>query len=700
MVLTPKKLVIADWRCTTAALLLVLAAAGCNRGAPAKPPSILLVTLDTTRTDSIGPDAARVSTPAFNRVAARGLRFRNAYAAVPETLPSHTTLLTGLYPAGHGIHQNGRTLDPAFPTIAEKLHGAGYRTAAFVSAFVLARQFGLSRGFDVYDDRMAAGSSERSAHDTTDAAIAELKSSAAAPRFVWVHYYDPHYPYAPPEPYRTQYAASPYLGEIAAMDHELGRLLDAWSAAAGENSAILLVADHGEGLGDHGEAQHGTLLYQSTMHVPLVIEGPGVNAGVSDDPISTRRVFHTMLDWARLGGQDSLRRAGDGLRTRDRGQRTSDEGPVLGEAMKPFLDYGWQPQVMAIADVSGCSAGLQACPRKAIEAGRLEVYDLAKDPAEAHDLGTGANLPSAMRKAIDEYPLPSTEAARAPDTLDPDARARLASLGYVSAGAAPVVRKDAPRPADMIGLLPAIEEASGLFVAAKYRQAIPLFEKIRAADPGNLDATLRLALLQSLTGHRAEADALFAAARRLAPDSADVDVYEGLHYVHYGQIDRAEPLLQRALKHFPDRVTVIEGIADIREEQKRFAEAVALRQKLYSLQPATGDQLAHLGSLAMEAGNTPVAIDAFTKARAAQGATFTHDLDLGVLYMDERRFADARDALDRVPASSPNYPMALFKRAEVAVLLREPDAEARIALAKEKADAVTRPLIESDRLFK
>lgn len=685
---------------TVLVLLLWSWTLACGQSKSPARPSILLVTLDTTRADSIGPDAAKISTPAFDRVAARGLRFRNAYAAVPETLPSHTTLMTGLYPAGHGIHQNGRTLDPAFPTIAEKLHGAGYRTAAFVSAFVLARQFGLARGFDLYDDRMPAGQSERTARETTDAAIAELKSTSAQPRFVWVHYYDPHYPYAPPEPYRTKYAASPYLGEIASMDHELGRLLDAWAATVGNDSGVVLVADHGEGLGDHGEARHGTLLYQSTMHVPLVIEGPGVNAGVSDDAVSTRQVFYTILDWARLGGEQSLRRAGDGLRTRDLGQRSTDAGPVLGEAMKPFLDYGWQPQVMAIAEVSDCSAGLQVCPRKAIEAGRLEVYDLASDPAEAHDLGSGANLPAAMRKGVGDYPLPSTEAGRAPDTLDADARARLASLGYISAGAAPVVRKDAPRPADMVGLLPIIEEASGLFVAGEYRQAIPLFEKIRAADPGNLDATLRLAVSQSLTGHRAEADERFAEAKRLAPDSPDVDVYRGLHYARYGDIARAEPLLQQALTRFPDRATVIEALADLREKQKRFAEAVALRQKLYSLQPPTGEQLAHLGLLAMDAENTAAAIDAFTKARALQGAAFTHDLDLGVLYMDERRFADARDALDRVPASNPNYPMALFKRAEVAVLLHEPDARQRLELAKRKADAVTRPLIEADRLFK
>ncbi|HTI38863.1 MAG TPA: sulfatase-like hydrolase/transferase [Vicinamibacterales bacterium] len=661
----------------------------CGGRAPAKPPSILLVTLDTTRADSIGPEAAKISTPSFNRVAARGLRFRNGYAAVPETLPSHTTLLTGLYPAGHGIHQNGRTLDSNFPTIAARLHDAGYRTAAFVSAFVLARQFGLARGFDVYDDRMPHGQEERSAAQTTDAAVAELKSTSAQPRFMWVHYYDPHYPYAPPEPYRSQYASSPYLGEIASMDHELGRLLDAWDAAAGTNAAILLVADHGEGLGDHGEQQHGTLLYQSTMHVPLVIAGSGVAAGVSDEAVSTRRVFYTILDWAGLGAQDSLRGSEGGRRTKDDGRRTMDDGPVLGEAMKPFLDYGWQPQVMAVDGTM-----------KAIEAGRMEAYDLGADPGEAHDLGTGANLPGALREAISDYPVPSTEIARAPDSLDAASRARLASLGYVGADVAPVVRKNAPRPADMVGLLPTIEKASGLFAAADYRAAIPVLEKVRAADPGNLDATLRLAVSQSMIGRRAEAEALFSEAKRIAPDSPDVDVYLGLHYAHYDDVARAEPLLQRALARFPDRVPIVEAVADLREEQKRFADAVALRQKLYTLRPPTAGQLVHLGSIAMEAGNTPVAIDAFTRARAAQGAAFDHDLDLGVLYMDQSRFADARDALDRVPPSSPDYPMAVFKRAEVAVLLREPDARDRIELARKKADAVTRPLIEKDRLFK
>ena len=270
------------------ALALALCAlCACGRGgstpAPqsstAARPSILLVTLDTTRADAIGPEAKGVETPAFDALSARALRFRQAYAAVPETLPSHTSMLTGLYPAGHGVHENARYVSATTPLAAERLRQAGYRTSAFVSSFALARRFGLARGFEVYDDALPAGKSERSSRATVDAAIADLRAGAARLRFMWVHLYDPHAPYDPPEPYRTRYAGHPYLGEIAAMDEQLGRLFTAWDALVPGTRAFIVVADHGEGLGDHGERQHGYLLYQSTVHVPLIVAGPGVTPG-------------------------------------------------------------------------------------------------------------------------------------------------------------------------------------------------------------------------------------------------------------------------------------------------------------------------------------------------------------------------------------------------------------------------------------
>ena len=443
--------------------------------APAARPSILLVTLDTTRADAIGPGAKGIETPAFNALAARGRHFRQAYATVPETLPSHISMMTGLYPGGHGVHENARFLGADQALLAESLGRAGYRTAAFISSFVLSRRFGLSRGFAHYDDELPGAANERDAAATTDRALAYLaEQDSSTPLFIWVHYFDPHAPYEPPSRFRTRYP-TPYLGEVAAVDEQLGRLTQAFEARR-HAAAMIVAGDHGEGLGDHGEAQHGHLLYQSTMHVPLVIVGPGVGAATIDDPISTRRVFYTALDWAGQGSSMSL--------------RGSESEVVLGEAMKPFLEYGWRPQTMAV------SGGM-----KAIQAGTIEAYDLAADPGEAKNLGSGANLPPGVRKSLDDYPIPSLTAAKAPAGLDEDARRRLASLGYISATAAPVVRPDAPRPADMTRLIEVIERASALFVQERYAAAIPLFEQILAADANNLDATLRLAVSHSLLGH-------------------------------------------------------------------------------------------------------------------------------------------------------------------------------------------------------
>jgi choline-sulfatase len=663
------------------AVLALLALGACSRtdeprsnGRAATRPSILLVTLDTTRADAIGPDAKIVQTPAFNALAGRGLRFRQAYATAPETLPSHISMMTGLYPAGHGVHENARYLASTHPVAAERLKQNGYRTAAFVSSFVLARRFGLARGFDVYDDELPPGAPERSAALTTERALEFLKNAPDHPAFLWVHYFDPHAPYAPPNPFRAQYPENPYHGEVAAMDQQLGRLVQAFEAHAKGPAAIIVAGDHGEGLGDRGESQHGNLLYQSTMQVPLVVVGPSIASGVRETPVSTRRVFHTLLDLAGLDSANSL--------------RGSEEEVVLGEAMKPFLEYGWQPQVMAVE-------GRQ----KAIFSGRVEAYDVVADPLEKRDLGSGANLPGSLRKALEEYPVPSADAARAPENLTEEARRQLASLGYVSAGSSPVVRKDAPRPADMVHLFEILEKASGLFVQERYADVIPLLQKILVEDPNNLDATLRLATAHSALGQDDRAIEAFKKASAISPGSADVRTYLALHYARGKDWVKAVPLLELIVAETPERLPAVEALATVRERQGRPAEAIALRQKVYTMRPPTAAELVHLGRLAMSVQHTPAAIESFERARAVQGSAFEHDLELGVLYLAERRFENARDALDRVPSSLPEYPMALFKRAQVSVLLNEPDRAARIARARQAADATTRELIGKEKLF-
>jgi choline-sulfatase len=650
-------------------------AAPTQKAALAPRPSILLVTLDTTRADAIGPDAVGIETPGFNALAARGARYTQAYAAVPETLPSHVTMLTGVLPATHTVHENARPIPATTEVAAERLRKAGYRTSAFVSSFVLARQFGLARGFDTYDDALPQGAVERTARETTDAAVAYLAKNAAQPLFLWVHYFDPHYPYTPPEPYRSRFPGKPYLGEVAAMDAQLGRLVAAFEQRVTGSGGIIIVGDHGEGLGDHGEALHGNLLYQSTMRVPLVVVGPGVAPGVIDAPVSTRRIFHTLADWAGAPEPLSLR-------------HTVTE-VVVGEAMKPFLEYGWQPQVMA---VSG--------RHKSILAGRVEMYDVVADPAETRDLAADDRTRPPVPAALRDYPVPTPAASRLPENLDESARKALASLGYVSATAAPEVRKGAPRPADMVRLFDAIEKASGLFVAGRYAAAIPLLEKILAADPFNLDAALRLATAHSSLGDDAKALEMFKRAAGISPTSPDVRVYLALHLARTPQWEQAVPMLEKVLADSPDRLPALEALARLRERQERIEEAVALRGKIYTLRPPTAAELAELGELQMGLGRTAPAIEAFERAKAAAPNRFANDFELGLLYLDSRRFTDARNALDRIGPTHPEYPMALFKRAQVSVLLNEPDRQARIQRARQHADATTRPLIERERLFR
>jgi tetratricopeptide (TPR) repeat protein len=411
------------------------------------------------------------------------------------------------------------------------------------------------------------------------------------------------------------------------------------------------------------------------MHVPLVLIGPRVPAGVSDVAVSTRRIFHTILDWAGIDAANSLLKG--------------DAEVVVGEAMKPFLDYGWQPQVMAVDG-----------NRKAILAGKLEVYDVVADPGETHDLAAGANLSRNARAALQEYPIPSVDAQQSASNLSAEEQKKLAALGYVSSVAKPVVRADAPRPADMAPMFPILDEAARLFVREQYVQAIPLLEQILAKDPHNLDAALRLATAHSTLGHEQAAFAAYRRAEVIAPNSSDVRTYMALHYARTAEWPKAVPMLERILAETPDKVPALEALALLRERQGQIEDAVALRQKLYALRSPTPAELSRLGEMQMALGQTTPAIDSFEKARALQGAAFRHDTELGVLYLASHRFAEARTALDRVAPADPNYPMALFKRAQVSVLLHEPDAPARIAAARAHADGVTRALIERERLFR
>jgi len=346
--------------------------------------NILLVTLDTTRADRIGCYGyRRAATPILDRLAASGVRFAEALTAAPETLPAHATLLTGLLPPHHGVRINteGR-LGSLHQTLAEVARGRGYQTAAFVSAFVLDARFGLDQGFDHYDDRVdatrgtafAAGTNERRAGATTDAALAWLRSrDRARPFLLWVHYFDAHAPYDPPEPFASRFAGSLYDGEIAYMDAQLGRLLDGVDAAGPrDKTVVIVVGDHGESLGEHYERTHSVFLYRSTVRVPLVFSNPRLfpkPAVVDGAVVSLADVAPTLLDL--LGVEDPPDRDGVSLLATKADPRRG----VYVESLVPWLDFGWAPLF-----------GLRTLRESYVLAPRPECYDLRTDPEERRNL--------------------------------------------------------------------------------------------------------------------------------------------------------------------------------------------------------------------------------------------------------------------------------------------------------------------------
>jgi tetratricopeptide (TPR) repeat protein len=251
----------------------------------------------------------------------------------------------------------------------------------------------------------------------------------------------------------------------------------------------------------------------------------------------------------------------------------------------------------------------------------------------------------------------------------------------------------------MSRLFDLLDRASALFVEEEYARVVPLLERILAADPGNLDAALRLATARSMLGHETAALEAFARAGKIVPGSQDVRTYLALHHVRARQWEKAAPLLEQVVAEAPNRLPAVEALAQVRERQGRIGEAIALRQRVHAARTPTAADLVALGRLAMSDQRTPLAIEAFEGARRIQGAAFANDLELGVLYLAARRLPEAREALDRVPLSHPERAMALFKRAQVSVLLNEPDRAVRIERARAGADGTTRELIAGERLF-
>lgn len=447
---------------------------------PSPPPartSVLLITLDTTRADRLGAyGSAAGLTPTLDAFAAKSALFEACETAVPTTLPAHATLLSGLLPARHSVRVNRANPVPTeVPLVQEAFAAAGYRTAAFVSAPVLLPRFGLGRGFGLYETSglESAGGPENQTvtADRTLAQAARWIESDPRPFFAWVHLFDPHHPYTPPEPFASRYGAAPYDGEVAFMDDQLGAFFRRLAPLRPEGWAIVICGDHGEGLGDHGEDQHGTLLYEATTRVPLLIQAPG--------QATPRRVLQPVglvdlaATLAELGG--TAFPAGDGrsLAPLMRGEALPEK-PVLMESLSGMYSCGWAPLFAA-----------REGALKHIDAPRAELYDLAKDPLEATNLlGPGTSAPEGLRRAVAAYQKLLPVATSNKEALSQEEMRQLASLGYLSAGfaGATKARRD---PKDVVHLWPDFNRATALATGGKPQEALEILRRLEGEDPGN-----------------------------------------------------------------------------------------------------------------------------------------------------------------------------------------------------------------------
>ena len=610
-------------------------------------PSVLLITIDTLRADHVGCYGyARVETPAMDALAAVGVRFENAYAQAPITLPSHAVILSGTYPMFNGVRDfTSQGLALNIPTLAEMMRRKGYRTAAFVSSYALNSQWGLNRGFEVYDDNLGlepGRSSDiflvrRRGDRTVDRLLAWLDEQGSAPFFLWLHLYDPHSPYRPPEPYLSRYASHPYDGAIAFDDAQVGRVFTRLKAMQRFDAmAVLLLSDHGESLGEHGEDEHGFFIYNATLRVPLIVKlpegfprgstGRGTRDAGSPDankfsvsrapvsrvitqPVGTVDVAPTIAQLCGIPSADTRSFQGRSLLPALSSAPAIEDASVYAETYYPRDSFGWHEL-----------RGVLNAHFAYIDAPRPELYDLQRDPGELHNLATtNASLAGSLRERLQEVEQRyAGRAPSAPAQADPETVERLRSLGYVSFESSAATQNDPRRadPKDKIETLHRILHASDLRRMAKYpeaedllagleetepalyvvpfergenflawakpQQSLPEFGKALSLNPTFDQALLGLGRAHFLLGQDKPAAETLELALRMNPRNFLARLALAKVYWRQNLPAKAEPELAQVVKEHPelseghaDYAVVLAGLGKYREAMPHFQQALA-----------------------------------------------------------------------------------------------------------------------------
>ncbi len=676
---------------------LGLALAGPPAGAVAETPEsptardAILITVDTLRADTLGFAGHRgVATPTLDRLAAAGRVFTSAHAHCVTTLPSHASMLTGLHPFEHGVrHNGGFVLSADVPTLATQLHAAGFATAAVVGAFPLDSRFGLGRGFDTYDDDYGAGDShflysERRGDEVVARASEWWRANRGGRRFLWLHLFDPHAPYDPPEPFASRYAANPYLGEIAAVDAFLKPLLDAFLAGDEEPALIVFTSDHGEALGEHGEATHGLFAYEPTLKVPLVLWGAGVAPGVDGRAARHVDLLPTFLGALGLATPGSL--AGRSLLAR------AEDHPDLTffEALSANLDYGWAPL-----------RGVLRGGEKLIALPVPELYDLGADPREERNL-----FRERPRPARDLARLLPAESSWPPDpgAISAEDASRLESLGYLGG---PTLRKErytaGDDPKNLVSLDHQVARMMELATRGEAREAIALGREILAERPSMGVVYVHLSTLLIQAGEpeaaievmrRAEKERVagrelkrqlgltlvqvgrvreaLAVLEPLAEDLADVEAgnHLALALAALGRGAEASALLARLLSADPGQARTHENLSFLAIQDGRFAAARDHARKALDLDSRLASSWNNLAIALYNLGSATEAVAAWQRALQLAPGDLDARLNLGLVQVQLGDKEGARETLTRFLAAAPS-PGYDAKRRQARDLLRQ-----------------------------
>jgi arylsulfatase A-like enzyme/Flp pilus assembly protein TadD len=652
-----------------AVLLTSGAATWAQSAAPAKTP-VLLITVDTLRADRLGCyGARRVDTPAMDALAAEGIRFANAYAQVPITLPSHAVILTGTYPMSNGVRDfTSPGIPPNVGLLAEAFRRQGHHTAAFVSAFVLDGTWGFARGFDTYDDDFDPkqfetrnpGNIQRRADETIDRLLAWLKARdggkpAAQAFFVWLHLFDPHSDYNPPEPFRSRYAGRPYDGEVAYTDAQLARLLEAMrKSGAYDRTLIVLLSDHGESLGEHGEDEHGFFIYNSTVHVPLIVKPPRGQATprVVAQPVGTIDVAPTILDLLRLRDPLSRQFQGSSLASLVLGRSAPAERPVYAETYYPSNSFGWAPL-----------RSLTTRRLRFIEAPRPEFYDLEADPKEIRNLLDQRRADAeALRAQLREFERRYTAQAAAVKgpPLSPETLEKLKSLGYVaySAPTAPTAATELADPKDRLKTFRLILRSTDLAALGRLDESNALLARAQAEEPKLYLIPFMLAENATHARRWAEAERQFQVTLKLNPNFQQAVMGLARTYLAERKPDQARPWLELAVRENPRNFLAYHGLGLVARQQKNLEEARRHFAKATEEKPNYAPSQQELGITLVELQRYAEALGPLARAAELSPENAVVANYLGVAYSNTGRLKEAVESYQNALRLKGDYPVA------------------------------------------